>query len=93
MADERFRKVQEQYAILKAQLDAGLMPRDQFEAALRPLMFQDEQGNYWMIGVDSGRCTSMTGSSGPRQNRPFPPPRLRRSRRRPYPAQLRQQPP
>ena len=55
MADERFKSVQNQYAMLKAQLDSGRMSREQFEGALRPLMFQDAQGHYWMIGVDSGR--------------------------------------
>ncbi len=55
MADERFNKVQEQYAALRAQLDAGSITYEQFEAALRPLMFQDSQGRYWMIGVESGK--------------------------------------
>lgn len=62
MADERFKSVQTQYAMLKAQLDSGRMTREQFEAALRPLMFQDAQGHYWMIGVDSGRWHIYDGS-------------------------------
>ena len=63
MADERFQKVQEQYAALRAQLDAGRITHEQFEAALRPLMFQDAQGHYWMIGVESGKWHMFDGQT------------------------------
>jgi Inner membrane component of T3SS, cytoplasmic domain len=55
MPDDRFNKVEQEYRRLRVQLDAKQLTHEQFEAALRPLMFQDAQGRYWMIGVDSGQ--------------------------------------
>jgi hypothetical protein len=55
MLDEHFSRVEQEYRRLRAQLDAQQLTHEQFEAALRPLMFQDAQGRYWMIGVDSGQ--------------------------------------
>lgn len=55
MPDERFSKVEQEYRRLRTQLDSKQLTHEQFEAALRPLMFQDVQGRYWMIGVDSGQ--------------------------------------
>jgi hypothetical protein len=55
MPDEHFKKVEQEYRRLRSQLDAKQLTHEQFEAALRPLMFQDAQGRYWMIGVDSGQ--------------------------------------
>ena len=55
MPDDRFSRVEQEYRRLRAQMDAKQLTHEQFEAALRPLMFQDSQGRYWMIGVDSGQ--------------------------------------
>lgn len=83
-ADERFQQVEREYFRLKGQLAAGQITHEQFEAALRPLMFQDAQGRYWMIGVDSGKWHLYDGQQWQQTNpptasavtasRPAPPP-------------------
>src|SRR5437016_10431222 len=74
MADERFKKVQDEYAVLKAQLDSGRITREQFEATLRPLMFQDAQGRYWMIGVETGKWHAYDGQKWVQTDPPAPEP-------------------
>lgn len=55
MAQDAFRKSEEEYFRLRGQFATGRMTREQFEAALNELMVQDAQGRYWMLGVDSGK--------------------------------------
>lgn len=52
---EKFKQVESEYFRLRGQFASGRLTQEQFEAALQPLMFQDEQGHYWMIGVESGK--------------------------------------
>jgi hypothetical protein len=54
-SDPRFGAVERDYSALKAQLTAGQMTREQFEAALQKLMVQDDSGRYWMMGAETGR--------------------------------------
>ncbi len=51
----RFTKAEDQYFALRGKLNAGRITRQQFEAALKDLMFPDEQGRYWMLGTDTGK--------------------------------------
>lgn len=55
MSQDSFSKVEDQFFLLKGQLETGRITREQFDAALRNLMIQDGQGRYWMIGADSGK--------------------------------------
>ncbi|MBI5876971.1 MAG: FHA domain-containing protein [Chloroflexi bacterium] len=59
----RFRQVEAEYFRLRGQLASGRLTQEQFEAALQPLMFQDEQGRYWMIGVESGKWHVFDGKT------------------------------
>lgn len=68
--DGRFRDVEAQYAALKAQLSAGQMTREQFEAALQAQMILDAQGRYWMIGAESGRWYVHDGQNWVQQDPP-----------------------
>lgn len=52
--DDKFKQTEDQYFLLKGQLAAGRISREQFEAALKDLTLQDAQGRYWMIGADTG---------------------------------------
>ncbi len=53
--DDRFRRAQDDYFVLRGQLETGRVTREQFDAALKQLMIQDAQGRFWMLGADSGR--------------------------------------
>jgi hypothetical protein len=55
MANDQFRQAKEKFFQLKGQLSTGRITQEQFDAALKDLMVQDEQGRYWMIGADSGK--------------------------------------
>ena len=55
MQDEQFTKVEAEYFRLRGKLAAGRITREQFDAALKQLMFQDAQGRWWWLGTDSGK--------------------------------------
>ena len=50
-----FQEAEGEYKKLKAQLDAGALTEDQFEARLQALMVQDGQGRWWTIGGATGQ--------------------------------------
>ena len=58
---DRFRQVEDEYLKLRGQLAAKRINRQQFEAALQSLVFQDAQGRHWMIGMDSGNWNLYDG--------------------------------
>ncbi len=68
MSDDRFQKTEDQYFLLKGQLAAKRITQEQFEAALKALMFQDAQGRYWMIGADTGKWYVHDGQNWVEQN-------------------------
>ena len=50
-----FQEAEGEYKNLKAQLDAGALTEDQFEARLQTVMVQDQQGRWWTIGGATGQ--------------------------------------
>ena len=50
-----FQEAEGEYKKLKAQVDAGALTEEQFEARLQALMVQDEQGRWWTIGGATGQ--------------------------------------
>ena len=50
-----FQEAEGEYKHLKAQLDAGALTEDQFEARLQAVMVQDQQGRWWTIGGATGQ--------------------------------------
>lgn len=55
MNPSTYKRVEDEYYRLRGQFDTDRLNHEQFDAALRELMIQDEQGRYWMIGADSGQ--------------------------------------
>lgn len=53
--DEKFRRAEEEYLVLRGKLEASRITRDEFEAALKAQMVTDDQGRYWTLGIDSGK--------------------------------------
>ncbi len=49
-----FAEVEQVVAKLRQDLAAGRLTEEQFKARLRELMVQDEQGNWWMVGYETG---------------------------------------
>ena len=50
-----FQEAEGEYKKLKAQLDAGALTEEQFEARLQAVMVQDQQGRWWTIGGATGQ--------------------------------------
>ncbi len=61
--DEKFRSVEEKYFMLRGKFEAGRISRAEFETALKDLIFQDAQGRYWMLGVDTGKWHTHDGAA------------------------------
>jgi hypothetical protein len=49
-----FAEVEQVVAKLRQDLAAGRLTEEQFKARLRELMVQDERGNWWMVGYETG---------------------------------------
>jgi hypothetical protein len=50
-----FEETQHRFFLLKGQLAAGRITREQFEAARQELTITDAQGHYWALGADDGQ--------------------------------------
>ncbi len=50
-----FFQVAAEFRQLKTQYEAGALSEADFKARLQDLMLQDEQGRWWMIGVETGQ--------------------------------------
>jgi hypothetical protein len=50
-----FEETQQRFFLLKGQLAAGRITREQFEAARQELTITDAQGHYWALGADDGQ--------------------------------------
>jgi hypothetical protein len=50
----RFDEARQRFAVLKDRYNRGELDDAAYEAALRELIIQDEHGQYWMIGAETG---------------------------------------
>ncbi len=58
-----FREAERSYAELKSRLEAGTISREEFDAQLRRLMVQDEEGRWWSKSRKTGEWNYHDGSS------------------------------
>jgi len=58
---QRYTEVEQAVQILRRRYAAGSMTRDQLQAELRKLMILDEDGHWWMIGLESDRWYKYNG--------------------------------
>lgn len=49
-----FAQVEKEVAQLRQELDADRLTEEQFKTRLRELMVEDEDGNWWMVGYETG---------------------------------------
>ncbi|MCP2604858.1 zinc ribbon domain-containing protein [Candidatus Aminicenantes bacterium AH-873-B07] len=68
---DKFRKVEEEFHRLKYQLMKGIINREEFRKRLEKLMVKDEEGRYWMIGVQSGKWYYYNGKQWIQSTPPF----------------------
>jgi hypothetical protein len=71
-----FREADRRYAELKRQLDAGTISTEEFDAQLRQLMVQDDEGRWWAKSRKTGEWNYHDGSAWVRGTPPGyqPPP-------------------
>jgi hypothetical protein len=67
---DRFTQIEEEIARLRQEMAAGRLSEEQFKARLRELMVQDEQGNWWMVGYETGQWYLHDGSGWVRADPP-----------------------
>lgn len=60
---QRFEQVEQQVKALRARYQAGEISREQLQNELRSLMILDEQGRWWMLGLESNRWYYYDGQS------------------------------
>ena len=65
-----FPEVEREVAKLRQDLAAGRLTEEQFKARLRELMVQDEHGNWWMMGYETGEWYRHDGTDWVRADSP-----------------------
>jgi penicillin-binding protein 1C len=58
---QRYTDVEQAVQILRRKYTAGSLTRDQLQAELRKLMILDEEGHWWMIGLESDKWYRFNG--------------------------------
>jgi hypothetical protein len=59
---DRFAQIEAEVSRLRQDLAANRLTEEQFKARLRELMVEDEQGNWWMLGYETGQWYRHDGS-------------------------------
>jgi hypothetical protein len=57
-----FAEVEREVAKLRQELAAGRLAEEQFKARLRELMVENTEGNWWMVGYETGEWYRHDGS-------------------------------
>jgi len=65
-----FAEVEREVAKLRQDLATGRLTDEQFKARLRELMVQDEHGDWWMVGYESGQWHRHDGTDWVRADPP-----------------------
>ncbi len=62
MDNEKFREIESKYRELKILADNGSITSDDLKVKLKKMMIKDEDGNYWMIGSNTGKWYIYNGT-------------------------------
>lgn len=65
-----FAEVEKEVAKLRQDLAAGRLTEEECKARLRELMVQDDEGNWWMVGYETGEWHRHDGSDWVRADPP-----------------------
>lgn len=65
-----FSQVEKEVAKLRQDLAAGRLTEEQFKARLRELMVEDADGNWWMVGYETGEWYHHDGADWVRADPP-----------------------
>lgn len=89
--EDQFAQVEGEVARLRQALVAGRLTEEQVKAQLHELMVQDEHGNWWMVGYETGEWyrhegTDWVRADPPGRNAPKPAPSSDRTVAKPAPS-------
>ena len=62
MDHSKFKETENKYIELKSSLDAGTITSEDLKVKLKKMMIRDDDGNYWMIGSNTGKWYIYNGS-------------------------------
>ncbi len=65
-----FARVEKEIADLRQELTAGRLTEEQFKARLREMMVEDGDGNWWMVGYETGEWYRHDGTDWLRADPP-----------------------
>ena len=65
-----FARVEKEIADLRQELTAGRLTEEQFKARLREMMVEDTDGNWWMVGYETGEWYRHDGTDWVRADPP-----------------------
>ncbi len=75
-----FARVEAEFARLKAQFETGAVTEAEFRAQLEELIFEDEQGRWWILGYETGQWYVHDGEQWVQQEPPRAAPGTRPTR-------------
>lgn len=62
MDHSKFKETENKYIELKSSLDSGTITSEDLKVKLKKMMIRDDEGNYWMIGSNTGKWYIYNGS-------------------------------
>lgn len=65
-----FAQVEQQISKLRQELETGRLTEEECKAQMRELMVEDEQGNWWMVGYETGEWYRHDGDDWGRADPP-----------------------
>lgn len=69
-APSQFEQVEQKVGVLRQQFEAGQITRDQLQAELRKMMILDDDGRWWMLGLETNRWYYFSGQDWVAENPP-----------------------
>ncbi|MEN8221870.1 MAG: hypothetical protein ABFR36_01315 [Acidobacteriota bacterium] len=58
----KFKEIENKYIELKSSLDSGSISSEELKLKLKKMMLRDDDGNYWMIGSNTGKWYIYNGT-------------------------------
>ncbi len=68
MDHSKFKETENKYIELKSSLDSGSITSEDLKVKLKQMMIRDDEGNYWMIGSNTGKWYIYNGSDWKEKN-------------------------
>ncbi|MEN8152710.1 MAG: hypothetical protein ABFR75_01695 [Acidobacteriota bacterium] len=59
---EKYREIEEKYRELKEKLERNELNSEELKVSLKKMMIRDDEGNYWMIGSNTGKWYVYNGT-------------------------------